>query len=96
MLGPQAQGGCDVLYGGEHISEKASFRHESWCCCREFNVGESTRALNWVSLFFFFLFTYLFLYFWLHWVFIAVRGLSLVAASRGYSSLQCTGLSLAV
>ena len=36
----------------------------------------------------------LFIYFWLHWVFIAAHGLSLVAASRGYSSLQCTGFSL--
>ena len=27
----------------------------------------------------------LFIYFWLHWVFIAGRGLSLVAASGGYS-----------
>ena len=35
-----------------------------------------------------------FIYFWLHWVFIAVRGLSLVAASGGYSSLRCTGFSL--
>ena len=33
-------------------------------------------------------------YFWLRWVFIAARGLSLVAASRGYSSLQCVGFSL--
>ena len=36
----------------------------------------------------------LFIYFWLHWVFIAVRGLSLVVASRGYCSLQCVGFSL--
>ena len=36
----------------------------------------------------------LFIYFWLHWVFIAVRGLSLVAVSRGYSLLWCTGFSL--
>ena len=36
---------------------------------------------------------YLF-YFWLHWVFVAVRGLSLVAASGGYSSLRCAGFSL--
>ena len=28
------------------------------------------------------------------WVFLAARGLSLVAASRGYSSLWCTGFSL--
>ena len=36
---------------------------------------------------------YLF-YFWLRWVFIAACGLSLVVASRGYSSLQCAGFSL--
>ena len=36
----------------------------------------------------------LFIYFWLHWVFVAARGLSLVAASGGYSSLQCVGFSL--
>ena len=35
-----------------------------------------------------------FIYFWLHWVFLAVRGLSLVAASGGYSSLQCGRFSL--
>ena len=36
----------------------------------------------------------LFIYFWLYWVFIAVRELSLVAASGGYSLLRCTGFSL--
>ena len=36
----------------------------------------------------------IFIYFWLHWVFVAVHGLSLVVASRGYSSLQCAGFSL--
>ena len=30
----------------------------------------------------------------LHWVFVAACGLSVVAASRGYSSLQCVGFSL--
>ena len=35
----------------------------------------------------------LFFFFWLHWVFIAVCGLSLVVASRSYSSLQCVGFS---
>ena len=38
-------------------------------------------------------FIYLF-NFWLRWVFVAVRGLSLVVASGGYSSLQCTSFSL--
>ena len=36
----------------------------------------------------------LFIYFWLHWVFTALLGLSLVVASRGYSSLCCAGFSL--
>ena len=31
----------------------------------------------------------LFIYLWLCWVFVAVRGLSLVVASGGYSSLWC-------
>ena len=39
-----------------------------------------------------------FIYFWLCWVFVAARGLSPVAASRGYSSLHayashCGGFS---
>ena len=33
-------------------------------------------------------------FFWLHWVFVAVRRVSLVVASGGYSSLQCAGFSL--
>ena len=37
---------------------------------------------------------HLFIYFWLCWVFVAARGLSLVGASGGYSSLWCTGFSL--
>ena len=44
--------------------------------------------------FLFYLFIYLFIYFWLCWVFVSVRGLSLVAASGGHSSSQCAGLSL--
>ena len=41
----------------------------------------------------FFFFFNLF-YLWLCWVFISVRGLSPVVASRGHSSSRCTGLSL--
>ena len=43
---------------------------------------------------FFSFFNKLFIYFWLRWVFVAVRGLSLVAVSGGYSSLWCAGFSL--
>ena len=45
-------------------------------------------------LFFFFKFIYLFIYFWLCWVFVSVRGLSLVVARGGHSSSPCAGLSL--
>ena len=36
---------------------------------------------------------YLFIYSWLCWVFVSVRGLSLVAASGGHSSSRCAGPS---
>ena len=39
-------------------------------------------------------FLFLFIYLWLCWVFVSVRGLSLVAASGGHSSSWCMGLSL--
>ena len=42
----------------------------------------------------FFLFLIYLFYFWLLWVFVAVRRLSLVAVSGGYSSLRCAGFSL--
>ena len=35
-----------------------------------------------------------FIYLWLCWVFVSVRGLSLVVASGGHSSSRCSGLSL--
>ena len=38
----------------------------------------------------------IFIYFWLHWVFVAVRGLSLVAMSGGYSFLAVRRLLVAV
>ena len=39
-------------------------------------------------------FKFLFIYLWLCWVFVSVRGLSLVVASGGHSSSRCAGLSL--
>ena len=36
------------------------------------------------------------MYFWLPWVFVAMFGLSLVVASRGYSLLAILGLLTAV
>ena len=44
---------------------------------------------------FFLIFIYLFIfYLWLCWVFVSVRGLSLVVASGDHSSSWCAGLSL--
>ena len=37
---------------------------------------------------------YLFIYLWLCWVFVSVRGLSLVVASGGHSSSRCASPSL--
>ena len=56
----------------------------------------TTSALRVMKIFYLYFFNLLILliYFWLHWVFIAARGLSLVAGSGGYSSLRCTGFSL--
>ena len=42
----------------------------------------------------FFFLSFFYFYFWLRWVFIAARGLSLVAASGGYSSFGCAGFPL--
>ena len=39
------------------------------------------------------LFMYVCMYIWLCWVFVSVRGLSLVVASGGHSSSWCAGLS---
>ena len=51
-----------------------------------------TLSYSFPSFFFFDLF-YL-IYLWLCWVFVSVRGLSLVVASGGHSSSRCAGLSL--
>ena len=48
-----------------------------------------------IKLLFFFL-SYLFIYFWLHWVFVGARGLSVVAVSGGYSSFVVRGLLIVV
>ena len=59
------------------------------------NVGEYFCDLEVESFFFLIIiFIYLFIYFWLSWIFVAACGLSLVAVSRGYSPLRCTGFSL--
>ena len=60
---------------------------------------QHTLIYNYIYIYFFIdlfelFFLNLFIYFWLCWVFVSVRGLSLVAASGGHSSSRCAGLSL--
>ena len=46
-------------------------------------------------IFFLIIFIFIFIYYlWLCWVFVSVRGLSLVVVSGGHSSSRCAGLSL--
>ena len=66
------------LFTGTERRGKSAFRCTSW------RTG---------IFFFFFLINFL-IYFWLCWVFVAARRLSLAAASGGYSSLRCAGFSL--
>ena len=47
-----------------------------------------------ILLYMFFFIIHFIFYLWLCWVFVSVRGLSPVVASRGHSSSRCTGLSL--
>ena len=62
-----------------------------------FLLGRLGAEISCIFLFFkdaFFKFIYLFIYLWLCWVFVSVRGLSLVVANGGHSSSRCVGLSL--
>ena len=59
------------------------------------NIQFSELLLFTLFIYLFLKFIYLFIYlFLLCWVFVSVRGLSLVAASGGHSSLRCAGVSL--
>ena len=58
-----------------------TYNSPAWC------LRQASRPL-----WFFFFLIYLFIYLWLCWVFVSVRGLSLVVASGGHSSSRCAGL----
>ena len=90
----------------EMFSVHVRVEEEQWWVrsTREYSLLFSARPEGTVfwcptHLLFFFLrnsrsFIYLFIYLWLCWVFVSVRGLSLVASSWGHSSSRCAGLSL--
>ena len=63
----------------------------SICLCIYAEVGLLNHKVILFVIFKKFLFI---IYFWLCWVFVSVRGLSLVVASGGHSSSRCAGLSL--
>ena len=61
------------------------------------NERQVLKSQVYIYIYIFFNFIYLFIYLfylWLCWVFVSVRGLSLVATSGGHSSSRCAGLSL--
>ena len=95
---------CCALLRGSEVSPPAT---HSLCPRRGFlvcgNLSSFTAPSHWCRShpYSFFFFLNLFIYFfsllfflWLCWVFISVRGLSLVVASGGHSSSWCAGLSL--
>ena len=92
-------GGFSLLWstGCRHVGSVV-VAHGLSCstACRIFpDQGSNPCPLHWQAYsFFFFLILFIYLFIWLCWVFVAVRGLSLVVVSGGYSSLRCAGFSL--
>ena len=77
----------------ESLEETQNLHHDK--LLQEFVCKICCQNSRGVMFFFFILNLFiLFIYFWLQWVFVAARRLSLVAVSEGYSSLWCTGFSL--
>ena len=70
--------------------KKTHIKSQLWAVQEAWGQGQLSTSL--FLLFIYFRFN--FIYFWLCWVFVATCRLSLVAASRGYSSLWCMGFSL--
>ena len=62
-------------------------------CVNSKHKKASVTLLNYQTDFYICIF-FFFFFLWLCWVFVSVRGLSLVAASGGHSSSRCAGLSL--
>ena len=73
--------GCIIVYLANSLDL------DTWVVSTILWVRVMLNILFFLNKFFYFLFIY---YFWLSWVFVAARSLSLVVASGGYSSL-CAG-----
>ena len=82
LFNTQNQEMRSILKGNDNLQMPTSRQFRCW----EYQI----RVFFFINLFIY----YLFIYFWLCWVFIAARGFSLVAVSRGYSLLWCAGFLL--
>ena len=65
-----------------------------WWHYSQWNLEVTSWFLPFYFIIIIFINLFYFIYFWLCWVFVASRGLSLVVASGSYSSLWCAGCSL--
>ena len=95
-----------TLYNEWSLPSQSPSSHQSFSGSRQTWLSQSkylctlyfSTAIHMVSiqslLIHFFFLRFDFISFWLRWVFVAVHGLSLVAASGGCSSLRCAGFSL--
>ena len=90
-----------TILGTFHL--RGIIQYLSFCVCFFFQLASmlfkvhrfSSMCQNFSFLKFYFYLIYLFKnFFWLCWVFVAACGLSLVVASRSYSSLRCAGFTL--
>ena len=75
-----------IMYNTAPYNKESSSPKMSTVLCLKQHNADTFLYMSWLCL--------VVCSFWLHWVLIAAGGLSLVAASRGYSSLQCAGFSL--
>ena len=82
---------CPTISSVPHCCTVSTVHHLSQFVLKKepFHYNEKSPAQNFANHFFFFL-----IYLWLCWVFVSVRGLSLVVPSGGHSSSRCAGLSL--
>ena len=89
--GSRCAGSVVVAHGLSCSSACGIFPDQGLHPCPRHWQADSFFFFSWLlKKFYFILFTYL----WLCWVFVSVRGPSLVAASGGHCSSRCTGLSL--
>ena len=89
--------GMRTLSCGMHVGSISLTRDQTWAPALgawSLNHCTTREVPGEISFIYLFIYLFIYFYFWLCWVFVSVRGLSLVAASGGHSSSRCAGLSL--